>query len=159
MRCYDPAYITAVLTRTAPNLLIPSNSRSHSSPLPGTPLPHSHAPRRYSLLEKPDTARFLAEFPWQVRSEQAREAERETWGTGVPIPAKFLFDPPPSNPFTLTPLSIRHPQVLVLDEAHGLKNAGSQRFKHVMDLPSRTRVLLTGTPVQNNVNELVSLLR
>lgn len=68
----------------------------------------------YALLEKPENAKFLASFPWQV---------------------------------------------LVLDEAHGLKNAASQRFKHAMDLPARCRVLLTGTPVQNNVGELVSLLR
>jgi hypothetical protein len=87
-------------------------------------------------------------------------------------------------------------QALVLDEAHGLKNAGTARFRNIMELPvralsgavcvpccrlgegpapdadmlpralpstwspqARTRLLLTGTPVQNNVDELVSLLR
>lgn len=50
-------------------------------------------------------------------------------------------------------------QAVVLDEAHGLKNAGSLRFAHAMALPARSRLLLTGTPVQNNVEELVTLLR
>ena len=47
-------------------------------------------------------------------------------------------------PLLLTPLLPSHPQAfpwqaLVLDEAHGLKNAGSQRFQHIMSLKvSRT---------------------
>jgi hypothetical protein len=49
--------------------------------------------------------------------------------------------------------------VLVLDEAHDLKNAASARFAAVQAIPAAHRILLTGTPVQNNVYELVSLLR
>ena len=46
----------------------------------------------------------------------------------------------------------------VFDEAHALKRGGSNRAERLGRLRSRQRVLLTGTPVQNNVNELLSLL-
>lgn len=49
--------------------------------------------------------------------------------------------------------------VLVLDEAHSLKNAASKRFAAVGELRARMRLLLTGTPVQNNLRELTTLLR
>jgi len=39
-----------------------------------------------------------------------------------------------------------------------LKNAKSQRYEYLMGLGSHWRLLLTGTPLQNNLQELVSLL-
>lgn len=50
------------------------------------------------------------------------------------------------------------PVVAVYDEAHALKNSSSQRYTQLMRVPAQMRILLTGTPVQNNLNELVSLL-
>ena len=50
-------------------------------------------------------------------------------------------------------------QAIVLDEAHVLKNSATKRFAVVSALRARCRVLLTGTPVQQNVDEFVSLLR
>ncbi|KAJ1510606.1 ATP-dependent helicase smarcad1 [Coelomomyces lativittatus] len=48
--------------------------------------------------------------------------------------------------------------VVVLDEGHKVKNAGTQTNKHLAKLTSSFRLLLTGTPLQNNLHELVSLL-
>ena len=48
--------------------------------------------------------------------------------------------------------------VAVFDEAHELKNASTQRSAHCRALRAAHRVLLTGTPVQNNVTELVNLV-
>lgn len=49
-------------------------------------------------------------------------------------------------------------QCLILDEAHRIKNE-SGRIRHSLDRVSATmRVLLTGTPLQNNVKELFTLL-
>ena len=45
---------------------------------------------------------------------------------------------------------------IVLDEAHYIKNAGSQIFKTVRSLNSRHRLSLTGTPLENNTMELWS---
>ncbi|KAH8080258.1 SNF2 family N-terminal domain-containing protein [Cristinia sonorae] len=48
--------------------------------------------------------------------------------------------------------------VSVFDEGHVLKNFQSQRYRALLSYGSRWRLLLTGTPLQNNLQELVSLL-
>ena len=47
---------------------------------------------------------------------------------------------------------------LVLDEAHHIKNFRSQRWQTLLNFNSKRRLLLTGTPLQNNLMELWSLL-
>jgi len=47
----------------------------------------------------------------------------------------------------------------VFDEGHMLKNMSSQRYQHLMRLNAKHRLLLTGTPLQNNLLELMSLLK
>ncbi|CAG2107895.1 unnamed protein product [Medioppia subpectinata] len=46
----------------------------------------------------------------------------------------------------------------VFDEAHYLKNIKSTRYMALMNLKAKHRLLLTGTPLQNNLVELMSLL-
>ncbi|KAG6832596.1 hypothetical protein H0H92_014432 [Tricholoma furcatifolium] len=46
----------------------------------------------------------------------------------------------------------------VYDEGHVLKNFQSQRYQALLKFGSRWRLLLTGTPLQNNLQELVSLM-
>lgn len=50
------------------------------------------------------------------------------------------------------------PTVCVFDEGHALKNHLSKRHQALMRIPAKFRLLLTGTPLQNNLQELVSLL-
>ena len=47
---------------------------------------------------------------------------------------------------------------VVIDEAHNIKSIKSNRFERLMKLKTQHKVLLTGTPVQNNLTELFSLL-
>merc|ERR1711981_23843 len=47
---------------------------------------------------------------------------------------------------------------IVYDEAHMLKNMASQRYEQLMKIRGRRKLLLTGTPLQNNLVELMSLL-
>jgi len=47
---------------------------------------------------------------------------------------------------------------VVFDEAHMLKNMASQRYEQLMKIRCRRKLLLTGTPLQNNLVELMSLL-
>lgn len=46
----------------------------------------------------------------------------------------------------------------VFDEGHMLKNMSSLRFQNLMKISAERRLLLTGTPLQNNLLELMSLL-
>ncbi|KAI9491570.1 SNF2 family N-terminal domain-containing protein [Zychaea mexicana] len=47
---------------------------------------------------------------------------------------------------------------MILDEGHMIRNCTSARYTHLMALKTPFRLLLTGTPLQNNLQELVSLL-
>jgi DNA helicase INO80 len=49
-------------------------------------------------------------------------------------------------------------QHIILDEAQQIKNINSQRWKTLMSFKSRNKLLLTGTPLQNNMAELWALL-
>lgn len=49
-------------------------------------------------------------------------------------------------------------QYLILDEAHHIKNFRSQRWQVLLNFNAERRLLLTGTPLQNNLMELWSLL-
>uniref|UniRef100_A0A672GJ96 Excision repair cross-complementation group 6-like n=1 Tax=Salarias fasciatus TaxID=181472 RepID=A0A672GJ96_SALFA len=46
---------------------------------------------------------------------------------------------------------------LILDEAHKIKNSSTKTTKSAAAVPARNRVLLTGTPVQNNLREMWAL--
>ncbi|OBA19005.1 hypothetical protein METBIDRAFT_61237 [Metschnikowia bicuspidata var. bicuspidata NRRL YB-4993] len=47
---------------------------------------------------------------------------------------------------------------MILDEAHNIKNFRSTRWKALLNFNTENRLLLTGTPLQNNLMELWSLL-
>lgn len=50
------------------------------------------------------------------------------------------------------------PIVCVWDEAHELKNSQSKKYKALIRIPAKQRLMLTGTPLQNNLTEMASLL-
>lgn len=49
-------------------------------------------------------------------------------------------------------------QYMILDEAQAIKNINSQRWNTLLGFKARNRLLLTGTPIQNSMQELWSLL-
>lgn len=49
-------------------------------------------------------------------------------------------------------------QYMILDEAQAIKNMNSQRWNILLRFKARNRLLLTGTPIQNGMQELWSLL-
>ena len=48
-------------------------------------------------------------------------------------------------------------QVAVIDEAQAIKNPGAQQTRQVKKLKARTRIALTGTPVENRLSDLWSI--
>ncbi|WP_106397930.1 DEAD/DEAH box helicase [Actinocorallia populi] len=47
---------------------------------------------------------------------------------------------------------------LVCDEAQALKNSGTRQARAVRSIPARSRIALTGTPVENHLTELWSIM-
>lgn len=47
---------------------------------------------------------------------------------------------------------------MVIDEAHRLKNNESKFFKMASTIKTKHKLLLTGTPLQNNIMELINLI-
>ncbi|KAH8732745.1 SNF2 family N-terminal domain-containing protein [Phaeosphaeriaceae sp. PMI808] len=50
------------------------------------------------------------------------------------------------------------PKICIFDEGHVLKNANTIRYKSLMRIDTQCRILLTGTPLQNSLQELMSIL-
>ena len=48
--------------------------------------------------------------------------------------------------------------VLVCDEAHRLKNVETKGWKDLIQIRAKTKIMVTGTPVQNDLNEFYALL-
>ncbi|KAK8082765.1 SNF2-related protein [Apiospora saccharicola] len=51
------------------------------------------------------------------------------------------------------------PYAAIFDEGHKLKNTSTFVYKQMSMVPSEWRLILSGTPVQNNLKELLSLLK
>ena len=47
---------------------------------------------------------------------------------------------------------------IIVDEGHRLKNMNSKLIRELLTYNSANRLLITGTPLQNNITELWSLL-
>ncbi|MGQ0537005.1 MAG: DEAD/DEAH box helicase, partial [Methanobacteriota archaeon] len=79
---------------------------------------------------------------------------------GGPAGARFLvttYDALPGMPYD--DARVRDREVLILDEAHYVRNPETQRAKQVHALPQATRLLLTGTPMVNGIEDYYELLR
>ncbi|CAI0428080.1 unnamed protein product [Linum tenue] len=46
---------------------------------------------------------------------------------------------------------------MILDEGHLIKNPSTQRAKSLLEIPSAQRIVISGTPIQNNLKELWAL--
>ncbi|GMY12529.1 protein CHROMATIN REMODELING 24 isoform X1 [Fagus crenata] len=46
---------------------------------------------------------------------------------------------------------------MILDEGHLIKNPSTQRAKSLLEIPSSHRIIISGTPLQNNLKELWAL--
>ncbi|TRZ12314.1 hypothetical protein HGM15179_014780 [Zosterops borbonicus] len=98
----------------------------------------------------------VKEFHGTSKAERTRNLERVQRKNGIVITSyQMLIN-------NWKQLASRHEQefvwdYVILDEAHKIKCPSNKTTKCVYAIPARHRVLLTGTPVQNNLRELWSL--
>lgn len=113
----------------------------------------------------------LLVVPTSLVGNWVREAERFAPGLGLLVlhgsDRKTRFDRIPDNDLVITtyPLLHRDHKVLfahrwelaILDEAQAVKNPTSANARHIRSIDARQRLALTGTPIENNLEELWSL--
>ncbi|KFQ49978.1 DNA excision repair protein ERCC-6-like, partial [Nestor notabilis] len=98
----------------------------------------------------------VKEFHGTSKTERARNLERVQSKNGIVVTSyQMLIN-------NWKQLASRHEQefiwdYVILDEAHKIKCPSNKTTKCVYAIPARHRLLLTGTPVQNNLREMWSL--
>ncbi|XP_066276404.1 lymphoid-specific helicase-like isoform X2 [Branchiostoma lanceolatum] len=55
-------------------------------------------------------------------------------------------------------LAVHHWKYIIVDEGHRIKNLNCRLIREIKKIPTANKILLTGTPLQNNLSELWSLL-
>lgn len=86
--------------------------------------------------------------------------ERETMMRDVVDPGKFevLLTSYEGMNICMSKLKKIHWSCVIIDEAHRIKNEKALLSKNVRELDVKFRLLVTGTPLQNNMHELWALL-
>ena len=92
--------------------------------------------------------------PQATRTELQEEVLDKIKNIDVIVTTYDLAFKPRDNAF----LRRCKPKSCIYDEGHVLRNSNTQRYKSLMRIPARCRLLLTGTPLQNSLRELASIL-
>ncbi|XP_046695822.1 DNA excision repair protein ERCC-6-like [Silurus meridionalis] len=98
----------------------------------------------------------VKEFHGANKLERSRNLERIQRGSGAIITTYQMLN---NNWQQLASFGGREFSwdYIILDEAHKIKSPSTKTAKSVSAVPSRHRLLLTGTPVQNNLREMWAL--
>ncbi len=98
-----------------------------------------------------EIARFTPNLPYQILHKSAGTGELQVEEQA------FLTVTTYGMASRLKDLAERQWDILILDEAQAIKNAGTKQTKAVKAVPSRIRVAMTGTPIENSLGDLWSL--
>lgn len=97
--------------------------------------------------------KFAPAMPYQVLHKSEAKA-----GTSLVIePDRFLYITTYGMALRLEELKERFWDCLILDEAQAIKNPGTKQTKALKAIPSRMRIAMTGTPIENRLGDLWSL--
>lgn len=94
-------------------------------------------------------------------SQQERRSLRIQWSKGGLKGVDVLlttYHMVASTPEERKMFRVTRMHYVIFDEAHMLKNMTTQRYIQLAQINAENRLLLTGTPLQNNLLELMSLL-
>ncbi len=97
--------------------------------------------------------KFAPEMPYQIlhksdlKSSEALQINDE----------KFLYITTYGMAVKLEVLKNRQWDYLILDEAQAIKNPGTKQTKAIKAIPAKTRIAMTGTPIENRLSDLWSL--
>ncbi len=94
--------------------------------------------------------RFTPEMPYSILHGKASAA------SGDP-PNKFLTITTYAMAMRQKPLQEIQWNAVLLDEAQAIKNPAAKQTKSIKQLKSRMRIIMTGTPIENNLSNLWSL--
>lgn len=95
--------------------------------------------------------RFAPELPYQI-------LHKSSGAEGLEVDEEaFLCVTTYGMASRLPGLAERTWDILILDEAQAVKNAGTKQTKAVKAIPSRIRIAMTGTPIENSLGDLWSL--
>lgn len=106
----------------------------------------------YEELQKWDSHLTLTYYP-PVNNDDLSTIKHWNKRGGVLIVPQIRF-----RNYQLNGLFNFNPDVVIVDEAHVLKNKQTLFYKAVASLPSKKKLLLTGTPLQNNLEEYFQML-
>lgn len=92
----------------------------------------------------------------RARYQRIRPGDRSRWATSLDFPVVVTtYEVAMREASSLSRLEW---QYIVVDEGHRLKNMNCRLIKLLKTYPCHNRLLLTGTPLQNSLSELWSLL-
>jgi SNF2 family DNA or RNA helicase len=104
--------------------------------------------------EELDSKFYLSDFV-ASHDPRFRELGPEAWGTFPRVIASLATARRPEHRRAITDLVY---DLVIVDEAHHLKNRNSVSWRFINALQKKYILLLTATPVQNNLNELYNLI-
>lgn len=95
--------------------------------------------------------KFAPEMTYQILHKSAKNADLKIDET------KFLAITTYNMVSRLEELTTYNWDICILDEAQAIKNAGTKQSKAVKSIHAKTRMALTGTPIENSLADLWSL--
>jgi non-specific serine/threonine protein kinase len=97
--------------------------------------------------------RFAPEMPYQILHKSELKSSEELGITED----RFLYITTYGMALRMEELKDRKWDCLILDEAQAIKNPGTKQTKAIKAIPSRMRIAMTGTPIENRLGDLWSL--
>lgn len=97
--------------------------------------------------------RFAPQMPYQVLHKSAEKLSE----TEYLREDAFLFITTYGMAVRLEELKEHQWELMILDEAQAIKNAGTKQSKAIKAIPAKMRIAMTGTPIENHLGDLWSL--